>query len=180
MKALTITESETMALALQDEIRRSNEARYDHRLHAVLLVAQGVKCPEVATLLGDSTRIVQYWVNQFEREGFAGLADADRPGRPPRLEKQHMETIGKALRKTPADFGLSTNIWDGKTLSAFIRKQFGIDIGVRQSQRLFRQLGFRMRKPRPIIAKADPERQFEHKKTPKHYSRFGNRFMGHR
>ncbi|MDO8945875.1 MAG: winged helix-turn-helix domain-containing protein [Desulfocapsaceae bacterium] len=165
MKALTIAEPETMAHALQDEIRRSNEARYDHRLHAVLLVAQGVKCPEVGKLLGDSTRIVQYWVNQFERDGFAGLADADHPGRPPRLGEQHMETIGKALRKTPADFGLSTNMWDGKTLSAFIKVQFNIDLGVRQSQRLFRQLGFRLRKPRPIIAKADPEKQAEHKKN---------------
>lgn len=165
MKALTITEAETMVHALQEEIRRSDEARYDHRLHAVLLVAQGVKCPEVAKLLGDSTRIVQYWVNQFEQEGFAGLTDADRPGRPPRLTDQHLESIGKALRKTPADFNLGTNMWDGKTLSEFIKGQFNIDLGVRQSQRLFRQLGFRLRKPRPIIAKADPEKQAEHKKN---------------
>jgi transposase len=165
MKALTITEPEAMAHALQEEIRRSDEARYDHRLHAVLLVAQGVKCPEVAKLLGDSTRIVQYWVNQFKREGFAGLADAGHPGRPSRITDQHLETIGKALRKTPTDFNLGTNMWDGKTLSVFIKSQFNIDLGVRQSQRLFRQLGFRLRKPRPIIAKADLEKQEEHKKN---------------
>jgi hypothetical protein len=76
-----------------------------------------------------------------------------------------METIGKALRQTPADFGLSTNMWDGKTLSAFIQGQFDIDLGVRQSQRLFRQLGFRLRKPRPTIVKADLEKQAEHKKN---------------
>ncbi len=35
-------------LGLQDEIRRSEESRYDHRLHGVLLVAQGMTCPEVA------------------------------------------------------------------------------------------------------------------------------------
>jgi hypothetical protein len=32
MKALTISDAEIMTLALQDEIRRSQEARYDHRL----------------------------------------------------------------------------------------------------------------------------------------------------
>jgi transposase len=88
MKALTIADSGTMVLALQDEIRRSQEARYDHRLHAVLLVAQGITCPEAAKVLGDSTRTVQYWVRRFEEEGFAGLADADRPGRPRRLDSQ--------------------------------------------------------------------------------------------
>ena len=41
MKPLTISDKETMILALQDEIRRSEESRYDHRLHGVLLVAEG-------------------------------------------------------------------------------------------------------------------------------------------
>ncbi|MBM3790565.1 MAG: winged helix-turn-helix domain-containing protein [Acidobacteria bacterium] len=36
----------------------------------------------------------------------------------------------------------------------------------RQCQRLFRQLGFRLRKPRPLIAKASPEDQDRVKKTP--------------
>ena len=38
--------------------------------------------------------------------------------------------------------GLSGNLWDGKTFSVFMGEHFGIDLGVRQCQRLFRQLGF--------------------------------------
>jgi len=38
-------------------------------------------------------------------------------------------------------------------------------MGVRQCQRLFTQLGFRLRKPRPMIAHGDPERQKAHKKN---------------
>ena len=34
----------------------------------------------------------------------------------------------------------------------------------RQCQRLFRQLDFRLRKPRPVLARADPKKAF--KKTP--------------
>lgn len=164
MKPLTISDSKAIVLALQDEIRRSQEARYDHRLHAILLVAQGIKCPEVAELLGDAPRSVQYWVHRFEEEGFAGLVDADRAGRPKKLNEDQLKYISKALRSNPNEFGLKTNIWDGKTLSEFIRCRFNIDIGVRQCQRLFRKLGFRLRKPRPVIAKADPELQKEYKK----------------
>jgi hypothetical protein len=108
MKALTISDSETMVLALQDEIRRSQEARYDHRLHAVLLVAQGMTCPEAAKFLGDSPRTVQYWIRRFEEDGFAGLADADRPGRPRKLSARHIDLINQALRKSPRDVGFST------------------------------------------------------------------------
>ncbi|NLH73993.1 MAG: helix-turn-helix domain-containing protein, partial [Verrucomicrobia bacterium] len=60
MKPLTISNREDMILAIQDEIRRSQDARYDHRLHAVLLVAQGLTCPQVAELLGDAPRAVEY------------------------------------------------------------------------------------------------------------------------
>jgi transposase len=163
MKPWTITDPE-IVLQLQEEIRRSHEARYDHRLHGVLLVAQGMTCPEVARALGDAPRTVQYWLRRFEEEGLEGLAEADRPGRPRTLNQTQLVKVGKALRSTPNKHGLTGNLWDGKTLSAFIAESFGIELGVRQCQRLFRQLDFRLRKPRPVIAQADPERQQAFKK----------------
>ena len=38
MKIVTIDDVENVILGLQDEIRRSEESRYDHRLHGLLLV----------------------------------------------------------------------------------------------------------------------------------------------
>ena len=166
MKKLTISDAETVILALQDEIRRSRESRYDHRLHGILLVAQGMSGGQVAQLLGDAPRTVAYWVHRFEDEGLAGLVDGERPGRPRQLDEEQVAQIDAALRKTPRDFGLIGNIWDGKTLVEFIYQQWAITLGVRQCQRMFRQLGFRLRKPRPEIAQADPEEQARFKKTP--------------
>ena len=65
----------------------------------------------------------------------------------------------------PRELGLGGNLWDGKTLAAWIAKRYGIELGVRQCQRLFRQLGFRLRKPRPAVAQADAARQKAHKKN---------------
>ncbi len=166
MKKLTIPDAETVILGLQDEIRRSAEARYDHRLHGLLLVAQGLSAREVAHLLGDAPRTVAYWVRRFEADGLAGLVDADRPGRPRRLTAQHLAAIGVALRQRPAAYHLAGNLWDGKTLSEFVRREWDVRLGVRQCQRVFRQLGFRLRKPRPVLASADPEQQRAVKKTP--------------
>jgi len=165
MKPLTIADASQIVLGLQDEIRRTSDARYDHRLHGVLLIAQGMTCPEVARLMGDAPRTVEYWVRQFEEEGFSGLVEGERPGRPGRLTDEQIEGIGVVLRQSPREVGLGVTLWDGKTLSAFIRERFGVSLGVRQCQRLFRHLGFRMRKPRPVIARADPARQEEHKKN---------------
>lgn len=140
MRPLTVPDAENIILALQDEIRRSNESRYDHRLHGLLLVAQGMSARQVAQLLGDSPRTVQYWVRSFEEDGLAGLAEGTRPGRPTRLSQNQIRVIEAALRRRPDEVGLVGGLWDGKTLSAFIEERFRVELGVRQCQRLFRRL----------------------------------------
>jgi len=174
MKALTLSDASVMRLALQDEIRRSEDARYDHRLHAVLLVAQGQSCREAARLLGDAPRSVENWVHRFEARGFAGLLEGERAGRPSRLNAQQLKRVGQVLRGSPRSVGIEAGLWDGKTLSAWLEKELGVELKTRQCQRLFRQLDFRLRKPAPMIAPNDPARQTElaerkaaHKKTPR-------------
>jgi transposase len=73
--------------------------------------------------------------------------------------------VDVSLRFHPSQYGLEGNLWDGKLLSYFIAKQFGVEFGVQQCQRLFRRFGFRLRKARPLIAKADPEKQGNFKKN---------------
>jgi len=165
MKPLTVADADMIVLGLQDEIRRSQESRYDHRLHGVLLVAQGMSCRQVAYLLGDAPCTVENWVHRFERAGLAGLTEAERAGRPARLSQAQLQEVQRVLREPPPRTGLVGNLWDGRTLSAYLEQRYGIGLGVRQCQRLFRQFGFRLRKPRGLVAKADPELQQAHKKT---------------
>lgn len=165
MRKLEISDADVMRIALQQEIVRSEEARYDHRLHGVLLVCSGVSCSEVAELFGQGRRTVQYWVKRFEDTGFAGLQEGNRPGRPTRLDEVKREVIARDLRRLPRQFGYGQNLWDGKLLSHHLKECHDIHLGVRQCQRLFRQFGFRRRKPRPQIASADPEAQRAFKKT---------------
>jgi transposase len=180
MKPLTISDAPTIVLGLQDEIRRSEESRYDHRLHGVLLVAQGMSCPEVSRLLGDAPRTVEYWVRRFEEKGLAGLLEGQRSGRPRRLNDKQWEEINLVLRQPPEAVGITRGIWDGKGLAAFIKKRYGVILGVRQCQNMFRSLGFRLRKPRSLIARADPELQEAYKKTPRAGRRSKHRSMGDR
>lgn len=164
MKPLVISDTASV-VGLQQEIQRSEESRYDHRLHGVLLVAQGLTCPEVARLLGDAPRSVEYWVHRYEQRGLGGLQEGERSGRPSRLSEKQIQEINRILRGKPSDAGMRVNLWDGKTLAAWIDREYGIGLGVRQCQRLFRHLDFRLRKPRPVLAKADPARQKAHKKN---------------
>src|SRR5438309_10236638 len=148
MRPLMISDAISV-LGLQQEIQRSEESRYHHRLHGVLLVAQGMTCPDAARILGDAPRSVENWVHRFERDGLAGLTEGERSGRPSRLDEEQVREINRVLGAKPSDAGMQANVWDGKTLSAWIEKTYGVQLGVRQCQRLFRQFEFRLRKPRP-------------------------------
>jgi transposase len=165
MRRLEVADCEIMRIAVQQEIQRSDESRYDHRLHGVLLVSQGLSCPRVADYLGQDPVTVQRWVQRFNAKGFAGLQEGERPGRPRRISDLQWSELEQVLRSSPRSKGYGQNLWDGKLLSHHLRSVWGVDVGVRQCQRLFRQMGFRRRKPRPLIAKADPEAQGRYKKT---------------
>lgn len=165
MRKLAIQDAEIMKVAIQQEIVRSEESRYDHRLHGVLLVCAGKSCYEVAELFGHSPRTIEYWVERFEQSGFAGLEDRERKGRPAALDEGTIRKINDDLRRLPRDLGYDQNLWDGKLLSHHLAAGYNLQLGVRQCQRLFRKLGFRRRKPRPVIAQADPEAQRAYKKT---------------
>jgi transposase len=151
MKALQIANAQTMKIALQQEIGRSDESRYDHRLHGVLLVCQGHSCCAVGQWLCDHP--------------FNGLREGQREGRPRRLDERTWEKVERDLRTHPRDLGYNCNLWDGKLLAHHLREKYHVSLGTRQCQRLFRSMGFRRRKPRPLIAQADPVAQEAFKKT---------------
>ncbi|MHB1811679.1 MAG: winged helix-turn-helix domain-containing protein [Thermoplasmataceae archaeon] len=162
MKKLTISDDRKKEIIA--EIRRSDDSRYDHRLHGLLLVANGMSPYRVSELLGNSPKSIENWVNVYIEEGLDALRETKRSGRPPRLSNL-MDSIDSDLRKNPRDLGYSQNLWDGKLLSHHLREKYDIDLGTRQCQRIFRKLRFRLRKPSPVIAKSDPEKQDEFKNS---------------
>jgi Winged helix-turn helix len=67
-------------------IGRSEESRYAHRLHGLLLVSAGQSCREVAQLFGEDGTTVQRWVQRFEHGGLEALREGERSGRPRSLQ----------------------------------------------------------------------------------------------
>lgn len=163
MKALTIPKSKIRAI--QREIDNSENTRYTNRLHGVLLVAKNMTSPKVASILGKSRTALRNWTRRFLDEGIKRLIDKEKSGSPSRLTNKQLEKIKLVLNDSPHKIGLDRNIWDGKTLSEYISKEFSVTLGVRQCQRLFHKLGFRLRKPRPMIAHADELKRTKFKKT---------------
>ncbi|EQD73153.1 hypothetical protein B1A_05096, partial [mine drainage metagenome] len=71
---------------------------------------------------------------RFEEERLAVLAEGVRPGQPRRFTAVQLKAVEAGLRQRPEEGGLSGNLWDGKTLSAFLEHRFSVDLGVRLCQ----------------------------------------------
>ncbi|MEM0164090.1 MAG: winged helix-turn-helix domain-containing protein [Thermoplasmata archaeon] len=57
-------------------------------------------------------------------------------------------------------------MWDGILLKRYLLDKYNIDLEVRQRQNIFHKLGFRLRRPRPMIVKGDQDLKDDFKKTP--------------
>ncbi len=165
MRKLEIINAEEQAVAIRNEISRSDESRYDHRLHGILLVSEKMSCYEAGRILGEDPKTLEIWVKKFNTGGFNALREGKRNGRPSKLTLQEMDEIDGDLRKNPKEFNYEQNLWDGKLLKHHIYEKYHKELSVRACQMVFHRLGFRMRKPRPLIAKGDPVKKDTFKKN---------------
>lgn len=140
MRRLSISDPVTLRALLRHEVGRSPQGRCLHRLHCALLVGEGVSSLQVARWFGDDPRAVEEWVHDYEERGIAGLRDAPRLGRPPKLTREQMNE----LRETVAGGGVGANglgvRWTGRMLRDYIEEHFNVPMSVRQCQRLLRHL----------------------------------------
>src|SRR5260370_6274010 len=131
MRKLQIEDAEIMRIAIQQEIGRSEESRYDHRLHGLLLVTAGQSCREVADLFGEDGTTVQRWVRRFEQGGLDALREGERSGRPRTLEPRDWRRLQGGLGKTPPELRPAATLWDGPVIAAHLPPPDAGDLRVR-------------------------------------------------
>jgi len=165
VRRISIPDAEVFKAAIQDEISRTPEGRYFHRLHAVLNILDGASSHDTSRLYGDSPRAIEYWVQRLTSKGLPGLLDGNHPGRPARLSVRELAKLRKDISRSPRELGYNQNLWDGLLLSHHLTQKYSISLSVRQCQRLFHQLGFSLQRPRRKASEADAPQQEAFKKT---------------
>ena len=170
MQKLKIEKSSQIEKQIHQYLHNSDEARFIHRLHGILLLINNEEnnCANIASLFKNSPRSLSNWVHGINKSSDINvLRDKPKPGRTGRLNSEQKEHLKLILQEHPSKVGVSANIWDGKSLSFYIDTKFDIILQVRQCQRLFRKLGFSLKRARPIVAKGDPIKKEEAKKNSK-------------
>jgi len=135
-----------------DELRRlvktDPDPRVRRRAQAVLLVAQGEAVAGVARLVRTAPHRVRAWRDRYRERGRAGLADAQRTGRPPKLGPAELALLDEALGRGPLAYGWPVTVWSIRDLCEFLWQRREIRVSVYTVHRAVRGLGYRYRRPR--------------------------------
>ncbi len=139
---------------------RTTERRAYERLRMVEAVADGQTIPEAAAALGHHPQTVRKFVTRFGAEGFAGLADRPRSGRPPRLTAADLAAVEARL---DADAATGARTWTMRQLAAWLAEERGVTVTPDHLGERLKRRDFRWKRTKRTTAhkQTDPDRQEE-------------------
>ncbi len=161
MEKLQITRSSPDHDELIELYKKERKTKLKERYHALFLMHEFMNCTTVAELIKKSRRTVQTWVKMFNEGGLVAIAPISPPGRPSSLTEEQKETLKADVLTQPRELGHEFSNWEGKSVAYHIKQEFGVELSVRQAQRLLHELGFTLQHPKYKFPKADPEKQKE-------------------
>ena len=124
MKALIAHDT---AEALLGASRRSKSVRTAHRLLAIRDIMLGRARQWVCAQYGVSRENLRHWIRWYNEEGSAGLADAARCGRPPKLNAAQLASL-KARVSAPPDIGKDgVGRWRAADVQRLIKRDYGVE-----------------------------------------------------
>jgi transposase len=139
---------------------RTIERREYERLEMIRAVDDGATVPRAARALGVHEQTVRKFVARFAAEGFAGLADRPRAGRPPRLTDDDLAAVEARL---DADARSGVRTWTLPQLAAWLAEERGVTVTPGHLGERLKRRDFRWKRTKRATAhkQPDPDRQEE-------------------
>jgi transposase len=153
-----------------DLVQRAKEALNNVPDHKICLRLQAIISSArhplhlVTDVLGTSRVSLWRWTKRFSSQGVAGLIDAPKGHKPPKLNQEQRHQVACWLEEGRTSQG-ETIHWTLAKLKTAIITEFGVHLSQAALWHMVRQLGFKQKVPRPRHSKADNQAQESFKKN---------------
>ncbi|MGQ9588497.1 MAG: IS630 family transposase [Thermoplasmata archaeon] len=158
----------------QDEVdtfKKVSKCAIDGRLalryQAIWFSHLGKSVQEIAELLDVSEESVRNWIHIFEEEGFEGLADDWRSGRPPKANEAYIERLLDMVHISPLLVGYSVTSWTLPLLAEYMEKETGVRLSGERIRQLLLKSGVRFRRAKLCVASDDPDYDIKRRRIDK-------------
>ena len=125
--------------------------RIRHRAHAILLSFQRTSVNELVKIFQTNRNTICGWLDRWEAESFAGLADKQRSGAPPKLDEQEQVLALELLKQTPQS--LTTALLE-------LQKETGKEISKDTLKRLAKKSGLVWKRMRKSLRSKRDQKKF--------------------
>lgn len=141
----TLTENEYKQVR---EAMRNLDARISKRGSIVHSLHLGHAPNELAEMYGLSLASIYNHFNRFRAEGFEGLADKPRSGRPRKATVVYIALLEETLENDPKSKGYAFTMWTQARLRKYLAQETDIELSRSIFQKLMQDLGYRYRRPK--------------------------------
>ncbi len=146
-------------MRLQKALQKISDKRTFLRLHAVLLIAQGMGVETVARMVDKTKRVIYYWIDAYlKNHRVQSLFDAPRSGRPLTAQSITDKRILRELKRNPLLLGYNTTVWTVAILATHLSIRYACNIHPFTLYRRMKALGLRCKRPRYVYSEKDPNR----------------------
>lgn len=137
---MTIKKPNEVKRQILEYLQSSDDLKFSHKLHGILLLLdnKNTNCSEVSRIYGNTPQALTAWVhklNQGEGGNIEVLRNIKKSGRNTRLSKDQIQKIKYVTQQSPRRYGIDAEKWDGKSLSLYLSKQYGVNLKIRMCQR---------------------------------------------
>lgn len=138
---------------------RAESRRTWSRATALLMLAQGQSCQEVARILGVCLDTVTNWKMRWNQGGIFQLKDKPGSGHPLTVTPKYLRLLKEAVEKGPQAYGYLFTVWSSARLAAHLEKRTRIRIGPKQLRKHLKKLGFVYRRPKHTLKSRQNRRE---------------------
>ena len=121
------------------------------RATALLMLAAGQPCRQVAEALSVCLNTVTNWKRRWWEGRYGRLPDAAYPGRPPKASPKYQKLLEEAVERGPQAYGYIFTVWSAAHLASHLKQQTGIRLCPKQVRRWLQKLDFVYRRPKHTL-----------------------------
>lgn len=156
---------------LKKEFKKQKEGRVKLRIHCIILAHKGFSNCQISKILFVHPSSVKIWIKRWNKEGFLGLYDKKRSGRPKKLSKEKIEELKNDLMLSPRSFGYIPEAWDTKAILHHLEKKYKVKFHEKAIYGFLRRIGFELKVPQGVHHKKDEKKVLDYEEKIKRVKR---------
>lgn len=137
--------------------RRTPQHWLVQRAKVVLLSHRRKSISEIAAVLSVDHQVVRRWVKRYLAEGYDGLKDRRRAGRPSLIDAEVWQKIATVVVQSPERFGVPLARWSVRALEAFLLERYGWQVSRSSISRFLRSMALKPHRVKYWLNPSDPE-----------------------